>query len=78
MNSLYLDDYSNEDLLDFYTEIKTKSNFNSKPTIIIKPYINIKGDKSAVLSVNIPINNEKFTIDIIINNEMYKNIGKYL
>ena len=81
MNSLYLDDYSNEELLDFYTEIKTnsqpKSNV-SKPTMIIKPNINIKGDKTVVLSVNIPIKDDKFTIDIVINSEMYKNIGKYL
>jgi hypothetical protein len=78
MNSLYLDDYSNEELLDFYTDINIKSKAKSKPTIIIKPNINIKGDKTAVLSVSIPINNDKFTIDIIINNEMYKNIGNYL
>ena len=78
MNSLYLDDYSNEELLDFYTNINIKSKPKPKPTIIIKPNINIKGDKTAILSVSIPINNDKFTIDIIINNEMYKNIGNYL
>ena len=66
-------------------EIKSKNNSkptiiknSSKPTIIIKPNINIKGDKTAVLSVNIPINNDNFTIDIVINNDMYNMIGKYI
>ena len=51
-----------------------------KPSFTMKPNYNSKGEKIVVFSINIPLNNKYkngLKIDILINNEMYKNISKY-
>lgn len=89
---LYLDDYSMEDIIDLLKlkknlevndseeeikeEIKKPDN---KPSFTMKPNYNSKGEKIVVFSINIPLNNklkDGLKIDILINDEMYKNIGK--
>ena len=74
-NSLYLEDYSNEDLIEKYLDIE--DNTQTKPQISLKPDYNSKGEKIVVFTINIPLKNEDFKIDILINNDMYKNIGKH-
>ncbi len=98
MNSLYLDDYSNEETIDNNIIKNDLSNdlsnnlsndlsnnltnniVENKPSFKIKPDFNSKGEKIVVFSIIIPFKNENdsLTIDILINNDMYKNIGKYL
>ncbi len=88
-NQLYLDDYSNEDIInkniyqtnekddiDTDTEYHNKTDKN-KPSISMKSNYNSKGEKVVVFSVNIPLKKNGLKIDILINDEMYKNIGKY-
>jgi len=82
-NNLYLDDYSKEDNIDLPLLIQSKNIKNiknePKPSIDLKPEINSKGEKVVVFSINIPIKNEKnlLKIDILINDNMYKDIGKH-
>lgn len=82
-NNLYLDDYSKEDNIDLPQLIQSKNIKNMKtepkPSIDLKPEINSKGEKVVVFSINIPIKNEKnlLKIDILINDNMYKDIGKH-
>jgi hypothetical protein len=82
-NNLYLEDYSNKDSIDIPTLIqskKTKEIENTpKPSINLKPEVNSKGEKVVVFSINIPIKNKKnlLKIDILINDNMYKDIGKH-
>ncbi len=88
---LYLDDYSMEDIIDllklkknleleeFEEEVKEQKKI-TKPSFTIKSDFNSKGEKVVVLSINIPLNNKfknGLKIDILINDEMYKNIGKH-
>ncbi len=90
-NELYLDDYSTEDIIDLLKlkkniemvdeeEIKEKiKKPDNKPSFTIKPNYNSKGEKVVIFSINIPLNNRLkngLKIDILINDEMYKNIGK--
>ncbi len=85
---LYLDDYSTEDIIELLNnntndntndnnddEIKSKD----KPSFELKPDYNSKGEKIVVFSINIPLKkeNDALTIDILINDDMYKNIGKH-
>ena len=99
---LYLDDYSMEDIIDLLKlkknieledndeEIKEKK--DKKPSFIIKPDFNSKGEKVVIFSINIPLNNRLnnklnhglnhglnngLKIDILINDEMFKNIEKH-
>ena len=84
----YLDDYSTEDILkniclneDYsLNDIieNEKDTDDSKPTFSMKPNYNNKGEKVVVFSINIPFKKNGIKIDILINNEMYKNIGKHL
>ena len=82
-NNLYLDDYSNEDNIDLPELIQYKKQkqieTEPKPSIDLKPEINSKGEKVVVFSINIPIKNKKnlLKIDILINDNMYKDIGKH-
>ncbi len=82
-NNLYLEDYSKEDNIDIPTLIGTntikKIEKPQKPSINLKPEINSKGEKVVVFSINIPIKNKKdlLKIDILINDNMYKDIGKH-
>jgi hypothetical protein len=86
---LYLDDYSMEDIIDLLklsdnTEddyindnmIEAKSKEN-KPSFVLKSNYNSKGEKIVVFSINIPLKKNGLKIDILINDEMYKNIGKH-
>ncbi len=74
-NSLYLEDYSNEDIIEKNLDIEDIN--QNKPQISLKPDYNSKGEKIVVFSINIPLKNEDFKIDILINNDMYRNIGKH-
>jgi hypothetical protein len=58
-----------------------ENKYETKPSFSMKPNFNSKGEKVVVFSINIPLNNKfknGLKIDILINDEMYKNIGKYL
>jgi hypothetical protein len=48
-----------------------------KPSFSMKPNFNSKGEKVVVFSIKIPLKSNELKIDILINNEMYKNIGKH-
>jgi hypothetical protein len=86
-NELYLDDYSMEDIINKkiiqIIENKTEHDDDdnddktNKPSISMKPNYNSKGEKVVVFSINIPLKKNGLKIDILINDEMYKNIGKY-
>ena len=82
-NNLYLEDYSKEENIDIPKIIGSnnikKINNSQKPSINLKPEINSKGEKVVVFSINIPIKNKKdlLKIDILINDNMYKDIGKH-
>ncbi len=86
-NELYLDDYSMEDIINKkmiqIIENKTdnyeddNNDKTNKPSISMKPNYNSKGEKVVVFSINIPLKKNELKIDILINDEMYKNIGKY-
>jgi hypothetical protein len=74
-NNIILTDSENE------TEIETEKDkkIKRKPEVNLKPDYNSKGEKIVVFSINIPLkhNNDSITIDILINSEMYKKIGKH-
>jgi hypothetical protein len=72
---LYLDDYSMEDILS-NSDIEETIDIE-KPSFSMKSNYNSKGEKIVVFSINIPLKKNEFKIDILINNEMYKNIGKH-
>ena len=77
MNYLYLDDYSNIEILklDYMNE---KKNENIDPIINLYSDVNKKNEKIAVINITIPIKNKIITIDLLINNNIYKKIGKIL
>lgn len=89
-NELYLDDYSMEDIIDLLKIAKNNKNEDddiddskedkneNKPSFSMKPNFNSKGEKVVVFSINIPLKKNGLKIDILINDEMYKNIGKHL
>ncbi len=77
MDKLYLEDYSNEEKI-FINEDIEENNIKIKPTINLTPDINTKGEKVVIFSINIPLKKNGLKIDILINDEMYKNIGKHL
>ena len=66
---------------DETNEITDNNEINhTKPSFSMKPNYNSKGEKIVVFSINIPLNNKfknGLKIDILINDEMYKNIGKH-
>lgn len=87
--NIYLDDYSMEDIIDLLKmanndcdndsdkeTLSEEENIN-KPSFSMKPNFNSKGEKVVVFSINIPIKKNGLKIDILINDEMYKNIGKH-
>jgi hypothetical protein len=80
MEHIYLDDYSKDDIIEHH--IMTDDNIieavnNDKPKISLKSDFNSKGEKIVVFSINIPFKKDALTIDILINDDLYKNIGKY-
>lgn len=89
-NELYLDDYSMEDIIDLLKLAKNNKHEDdvdsddnkedkteNKPSFSMKPNFNSKGEKVVVFSINIPLKKNGLKIDILINDEMYKNIGKH-
>jgi hypothetical protein len=71
------DNESDNDSNDIETKEEKPAN---KPSFTMKPNFNSKGEKIVVFSINIPLNNKLkngLKIDILINDEMYKNIGKH-
>jgi hypothetical protein len=69
------DNYNDSEDIDNKEEKK-----DNKPSFTMKPNFNSKGEKIVVFSINIPLNNKLkngLKIDILINDEMYKNIGKH-
>ena len=58
-------------------ENKENKEQNTKPSFSMKPNYNSKGERVVVFSINIPLKNNGLKIDILINNDMYKNIGKH-
>ena len=85
-NIVYLEDYSNEDIIDNLTknyyekysdDKDIKEDKKEKPSISLKSDFNSKGEKVVIFSIKIPVKKNSMTIDILINNEMYENIGKH-
>ena len=84
-NTLYLDDYSMEDIVnilnnnndDMHDIDSKEEKTETKPSFSIKPNFNSKGEKVVIFSINIPLKKNGLKIDILINDEMYKNIGKH-
>ena len=68
-NNHHINDINNDII-----EVKTKEN---KPSFELKSNYNSKGEKIVVFSINIPLKKNGLKIDILINDEMYKNIGKH-
>ena len=84
-NTLYLDDYSMEDIVnilnnnndDMHDIDSKEEKTETKPSFSMKPNFNSKGEKVLIFSINIPLKKNGLKIDILINNDMYKDISKY-
>jgi hypothetical protein len=79
--TIYLDDYSKEDIINdiIFSEEKNKNRPEMiKPNIMLKTDHNKKGQKVAVFTLIIPVHENTLTIDILINDELYKKIGDFL
>lgn len=79
--TIYLDDYSKEDVINdiVFTEENNKTRPEMvKPNIMLKTDYNKKGQKVAVFTLIIPVHENTLTIDILINDELYKKIGGFL
>ena len=79
--TIYLDDYSKEDIINdiILSEGNTKHKAEMiKPNIMLKTDYNKKGQKVAVFTLIIPVQENTLTIDILINEELYKKIGNFL
>ena len=72
------DDISDNPSDDDISSDESNKKSSNKPTFTMKPNYNNKGEKVVVFSINIPLRKNGLKIDILINNEMYKNIGKHL
>jgi hypothetical protein len=81
IKTIYLDDYSKEDIINdiVFTEENNKNRPEMiKPNIMLKTDYNKKGQKVAVFTLIIPVQENTLTIDILINDELYKKIGGFL
>jgi hypothetical protein len=84
-NTLYLDDYSMEDIVnilnnnndDMHDIDSKEEKTETKPSFSMKPNFNSKGEKVLIFSINIPLKKNGLKIDILINDDMYKDISKY-
>lgn len=78
INNNMLIDSDSEDENNKKPQVKQQVKPQVKPDVYLKPSYNSKGEKIVVFSINIPLKhkNDSITIDILINSEMYKNIGK--
>ena len=72
-----LDEPLDESLDNSSEENKENKEQNTKPSFSMKPNYNSKGERVVVFSIKIPLKNNGLKIDILINNDMYKNIGKH-
>ncbi len=82
IESEYINDSSNDSLNDSSNDScesleDNKETDTNKPSFSMKPNYNSKGEKVVVFSIKIPLKNNGLKIDILINNDMYKNIGKH-
>ncbi len=68
---------SSESLEDSIESLEDKKEIDTKPSFSMKPNYNSKGEKVVVFSIKIPLKNNGLKIDILINNDMYKNIAKH-
>ncbi len=72
-------DYQDLDSDNNMQSINNNEEINKdKPSFTMKPNYNSKGERVVVFSINIPLKKNGLKIDILINNEMYKNMGKHL
>ena len=79
-NTLYLDDYSMEDIVnilnnnndDMHDIDSKEEKTETKPSFSMKPNFNSKGEKVLIFSINIPLKKNGLKIDILINDDMYK------
>ncbi len=62
---------------DSIESLDDKKETDTKPSFSMKPNYNSKGEKVVVFSIKIPLKNNGLKIDILINNDMYKNIAKH-
>jgi hypothetical protein len=63
---------------DDNNDIKIDNKKQKKPSITMKSDFNSKGEKIVIFSINIPLKRkDALKIDILINDDMYKNIGKH-
>lgn len=80
--TIYLDDYSSEDIINdiiFKKQSTQPKLLNTiKPNIMLKTDYNKKGQKVAIFTLVIPVHENTLTIDILINDELYKKIGDFL
>jgi hypothetical protein len=82
-NFTYNQDDNQDNNQDYDSQDSNQENDNNKdtcdkPSFTMKPNYNSKGEKVVVFSINIPLKKNGLKIDILINNEMYKNMGKHL
>jgi hypothetical protein len=69
---------TNSDSEEDNNDIKIDNKKQKKPSITMKPDFNSKGEKIVIFSINIPLKRkDALKIDILINDDMYKNIGKH-
>lgn len=81
MKTIYLDDYSTEDTIINnirYPPDDMKKTEMIKPNIMLKTDYNKTGQKVAVFTIIIPVQDNNLTIDILINEELYQKIGTFL
>ena len=78
MNYIYLDDYSDIDNIRDDYEYDSNNNHANKPIINLHSDINKNNEKLAVFNIILPIKDNIITIELLIDNHIYKNIGKIL
>ncbi len=73
-----IEDYNSEDNNSEDNDSEDNKNTQKdKPSFTMKPNYNTKGEKVVVFSIKIPLKNNGLKIDILVNDKMYKNMGKY-
>jgi hypothetical protein len=70
------DEDENENIEEL-SDSSDKEKQKDKPSFSMKPNYNSKGEKVVVFSIKIPLKENGLKIDILINNDMYKNMGKH-
>lgn len=78
MNCIYLDDYSDIDNIRDDYENDSNNYHTNTPIINLHSDINKNNEKLAVFNIILPIKDNIITIELLIDNHIYKNIGKIL